>query len=222
MEKICRECTRPLEGNNTIYCGHLCGNRAKSRQFAASMTTAAHELRDTAEVIDDYLVLRMRAGGFVKVDPDDLAFLGDWCWYKSAFGYAVRAIRVDGTASGKSISRMHREIMARHLGRPLGRWELIDHVNGDRLDNRKKNLRLANATQNMHNLKKHGVTSSRYKGVCWDAARKKWKAEIRADERRWMIGRFEDEDTAAWMRDQWCIALHGEFAWLNFDYEVIA
>mgnify|MGYP003693895425 CR=1 FL=1 len=96
---------------------------------------------------------------------------------------------------------------------------LIDHRNRNPLDNRKKNLRVADLSKNGMNARKHrrGRPTSKYKGVWWDKSRSKWAAMIRAYKKSILSGRFASEEEAARAYDQAAKKLHGEFALLNFQ-----
>lgn len=125
---------------------------------------------------------------------------------------AMPPVREGGKVPGKP------RIKERMLGRELADGEVVDHIDGDGLNNCRDNLRVATSSQNAWNV---GITrrdSSGFKGVVWEKQTSKWKASIRANDTIVTIGRFESKDEAAWMRDQWTIALHGEFARLNFEY----
>ena len=61
--------------------------------------------------------------------------------------------------------------------------------------------------------------TSRYKGVCWDAARGKWVAQIRANGPKLNLGGFANEGDAARAYDEAARRLHGEFARVNFPRE---
>ena len=56
----------------------------------------------------------------------------------------------------------------------------VDHINGDKTDNRFANLREATVSQNGMNRPKQSNNKSGYKGVCWEASRNKWKAQIKS------------------------------------------
>jgi hypothetical protein len=101
------------------------------------------------------------------------------------------------------------------IGRKLKRSELVDHEDRNPLNNRRSNLRLCTALQNAHNSGKRKPGTSHYKNVYWDAARNKWSAYINYDGSRMMIGRYDDEVEAAYMFDQWALALQGEYAVFN-------
>jgi hypothetical protein len=160
-------------------------------------------------------VVKIREGT-VRIDEIDYDWMLSQKWHVSDTGYAIGSRHLRGTSPKK----MHRLILERVLGRPLSRYELVDHINGDKLDNRRTNLRLATSSQNTINQTKRTKCTSSYLGVgCRSDGRdKKWMAYINIDDRRWYIGNFYSEDEAAWMRDQWALSLHGEFARLNFQY----
>jgi len=95
----------------------------------------------------------------------------------------------------------------------------IDHINGDSSNNHVRNLRLATPQQNcaarIKTRKKNGQKPSKYRGVKWDSARKKWKAYITYKLKRIELGRFETEEEAAMAYDKASKKLNGEFAFLN-------
>lgn len=94
---------------------------------------------------------------------------------------------------------------------------LVDHINGDKLDNRRENLRIATNAENSRNVRKVESGSSRFKGVAWDAARKKWKAQIKTpDGKQRTLGRFSSEEEAAKKYDEAASLYFEEFACLNF------
>ena len=91
----------------------------------------------------------------------------------------------------------------------------VDHINGNRLDNRRCNLRLCTHKQNMQNRGGERNTSSRYKGVHWDKNARKWRSMIGVDGKVRHLGYFEIEDEAALAYNQAASQHHGEFARLN-------
>lgn len=87
---------------------------------------------------------------------------------------------------------LHRLIMSRLIGRDLKQGEMVDHIDGDTLNNRRSNLRIVNAIQNAQNRAVKPGTKSGLKGVSWDSRRKKWSAEIWVDKVKHFLGRFDD------------------------------
>jgi hypothetical protein len=94
---------------------------------------------------------------------------------------------------------------------------LVDHRNGNTLDNRRTNLRLATCSQNRINSQRDkSKTSSRYVGVSLEKGRGKWLAYISYNGKRIHLGRFDNELDAARAYDLAAVKYHGEFARLNF------
>lgn len=93
----------------------------------------------------------------------------------------------------------------------------IDHRNGDRLDNRRFNLRPANNSQNACNSKKRiDASSSKYKGVHWSHSRQKWVAKVAVAGRVHYAGYHRTPLSAAIAYDAKAVDLHREFARVNF------
>lgn len=98
-----------------------------------------------------------------------------------------------------------------------GEWPegIIDHINGDRTDNRICNLRVVTTSQNMMNSDKRAMCSSAFKGVKRD--RSSWVASIQSANKPIHIGSFQSEHTASIAYDMFASVLHGEFARPNCD-----
>ena len=110
----------------------------------------------------------------------------------------------------RSIVGMHRVIM----NAPKGM--LVDHIDGNGLNNRRSNLRLCTNKENARNARPSKGGSSRYKGVCWHKAKKKYDARIEVDGKRYCLGYFADEIEAAVTYDIKAMQLFGDFAYFNF------
>lgn len=140
---------------------------------------------------------------YALVDEEDYDYLNQFNWIFDG-NYATRW-------SHKKQYRMHREIM-----KPSDE-EHIDHINGDKLDNRKHNLRKCKNEENRYNSKPHKGGSSKYKGVSrWNELKDGlWRASIQHDGRWEHIGMFDSEVKAANAYNQKAKEYFGEFAWLN-------
>ncbi len=163
-----------------------------------------------------YRKIYLGEGHWTIVDADIYYRLGNLKWHligsKGKF-YAVRNVKVDDMRT--TTVRLHREIM----NAPAG--FLVDHRNGETMDNRRDNLRIATTCQNMQNrrVKKKQGASSRFIGVYFDKGRKNWIYQLRANGKLVSTGRFATEVDAARARDMAALKYHGEFANLNFPRE---
>ena len=93
---------------------------------------------------------------------------------------------------------------------------VVDHIDHDGLNNRKRNLRLCTFAENCRNTRRTAPSTSKYKGVHWNKRRKKWAASIRFDNKTYHLGCFDSELAAALAYDQAAKKYHGAFASLNF------
>lgn len=110
---------------------------------------------------------------------------------------------------------MHRVVLERMLDRPLTQNEFCDHINGDTLDNRRCNLRVATKSQNGMNRKINCNNKSGFKGVRYHNRDKCYYAQITANGVKKHLGTFDTPEQAY---DAYCKAaleLHGEFARLK-------
>lgn len=140
------------------------------------------------------------------VDDEDFPWLVQWNWYCNDSGYAVR--NGQGSENANTI-RMHREIMK------ATDEKMIDHINGDTLDNRKSNLRFATISQNLMNRAKR-KTKWKYKGVTQRRTNSRFTARLTYQMKQYILGTYDTQEEAALAYDDKAKELFGEYARLNF------
>ncbi len=92
----------------------------------------------------------------------------------------------------------------------------VDHINGDGLDNRRRNLRLIPHRLNIvHTTAFARKKASKYKGVWWDRRGKRWRSEIRVKGKKYWVGSFDNEESAAIAWNIKARKLLGKFAGIN-------
>jgi hypothetical protein len=107
-------------------------------------------------------------------------------------------------------------IYMHHLILPKKKGIVVDHINGNGLDNRRCNLRYATQAQNSSNSRPFQRSKSGFKGVSWATKRQRWFVSIAADRRRYFLGEFLDKVEGAKAYDKAARILHGVYAKLNF------
>lgn len=172
--------------------------------------------------MSDCIRIAISRGLFAVLDSRD-SDLAAYRWQsrRPSTTSSVYAQRSEGRKPNRRSVHLHRVVLARKLGRELLPTELADHVNGDGLDNRRANLRLATRQQNNRNRRPARGSSSRFLGVTWNKSKRRWCAQIThrssADGRRNIyLGAFKSEEEAARAYDAAAFRLSGEFANQNF------
>ena len=151
-------------------------------------------------------------GKVAIVDDIDFEYLNQFKWYASKSSgkfYARRNLRINKKYFGCIL--MHRLIIKNTDSKMH-----TDHYNGDTLDNRKENLRICTASENLRNQKKHFNNKSGYKGVGkYDNNKSKFRSYITYEKKRVHIGYYNTEKEAAKAYNDAALKYHGEFANLN-------
>lgn len=146
------------------------------------------------------------------VDDDIYEELSKHSWYLNGHRYPRTTIRdADGIWRGKLMSRL---IMGAKSG------EMVDHIDGDTLNNQRKNLRLCTNSQNTANHQFATHSESGFWGVAKNGSG--WQARIRANNCLVCLGTYSTPEEAARVRDTAVIKYFGRFAPLNFGNELVS
>lgn len=143
----------------------------------------------------------MLRGEIAIVDDEDYDLVASRRW-RLVNGYVTRS---DRQQSG--YEAMHRLI----VGLATGSGKAVDHINGNKLDNRRANLRICTIAENTRNSAKSRNNKSGFKGVC-TAPRGKWRAQIYRDKKAFYLGTFRTPEEAHAAYCEAAKKLHGEFA----------
>ncbi len=162
-------------------------------------------------------LIPLTQGKHAIVDDEDYEWVSRFKWYLFAYirnrnlCYAVRNGLVSRGEKRGMIS-LHRSILVASPG------EVVDHINGNTLDDRRSNLRKTDKTGNNRNRMKT-PSSSRFKGASWHKPTERWRSSITLKNKTIHLGMFDSEEQAALCYDAKARELFGQFAALNFPKE---
>ncbi len=181
---------------------------AKSARLDAELRLfGAHFDRREIELCGDHAKVPMhgRGGvfhGWALVELSDVDKVRDIAWTLDPRGY------VAGRPAGfKTSTTLHRWLI---LDGVAGK-EVVDHIDGEKLNNRRSNLRVCSQADNAKNTRLGRNNTSGAKGVSQDA-NGRWRARIWKDRREIRIGTFDTVEEAQAAYDKAAAEMHGEFA----------
>lgn len=151
-----------------------------------------------------YMNIPLASGGFAVIDDEDGNKVSSYKWTSNK-GYVQAVIN-------RTSVRMHRLVLGLKKGEGI-----VDHINGDKSDNRRSNLRVCTAAENSYNRNKKITNKSGYKGVLWrkNTTSKNWCAVIYHKGKSYHLGYFITPLEAAIVYDREASKRFGEFARLN-------
>lgn len=201
-------------GNTTIVMGyHIKSGKIKScgclnLERIKTMGKKHKEYNDYY-IEDDYVFVKIR-----NSCDDMICDKSDWNlktnqikWYKDTKGY-IRGVLV----GIKKSMVFHRVIFEN-----IEYNQFIDHINGNKLDNRRCNLRIVTREQNAQNRKLHSNNTSGITGISWRKRDKKWVASIQSGRKRVCLGYFKNIDDAINTRIKAEIEMFGEYRRINYN-----
>jgi hypothetical protein len=147
---------------------------------------------------------------YTFVDVQTFMNVKDYNWHLGNRGYAMTHVRKeDGSRTQVGIHRM-----AMNLS--FGDKVDVDHIDGNKLNNHRRNLRICDRSENLSNRGFQKNNTSGYKGVCFDKRANKWMSQIQHQGRKIHIGYYFTPEEAAHAYDAKARELHGEFGTYNF------
>ncbi|MEK6878312.1 MAG: HNH endonuclease [Nanoarchaeota archaeon] len=157
-------------------------------------------------------LIKLTQDKFAKVDDRDFGKVNQYKWYFSNKQGAATQIHISGSNWRERTQRKKTILMHRFI-LDAPKYVEVDHINGNRLDNRRKNIRLCAHADNMRNLKLRKDNTSGYKGVTKSYG--KWTAHIQFNKKGINLGYFKDKKDAAKAYNEAAKKYFGEFARLN-------
>lgn len=155
------------------------------------------------DLTGEYGIGYTSSGQTFKFDIEDYKLIKNYSWHLSDCGYVASTI--NGIKTTKLL--MHRLVMD-----VSDSTQFIDHINHDKTDNRKQNLRICTCSQNQMN-KRIKPGNSGHRGVSWHKNKKRWFAHICVDGRLIHLGAFENIDEAIIARKEAEKKYFGEFSY---------
>jgi len=151
--------------------------------------------------------IELTNGGFTLIDDEDYEKVSLYKWRRDSL--ANHVVRTFGPKNKRRLIRLHRYVMNAISG------QIIDHIDGNVLNNQKTNLRIANKSTNGMNRNKQCNNKSGYKGVCFHKPANKWVAQLVVNGIKVLNSFHTTKEDAARAYNEAAIKYHGEFAKLN-------
>jgi hypothetical protein len=175
--------------------------------------TDAAQMRGNAKrqplIFSDHAIVPLTRGCEAVIDLADIPLVTGWNWTAHSSRRTFYAFRRETVVGGKfrqKLVLMHRLI----LNAPDGLK--VDHINGDGLDNRRENLRLATVAENNRNVGLRSNNTSGIKGVRFHKPHGKWQAQIMIGGCQKHLGYFETAEDARDAYARAAVQFHGHFA----------
>lgn len=146
------------------------------------------------------MIYIIQNGKKVLIDKKDVEIVDCNNWYKYGDGYISTSI--------KPRILMHRLITGAKRG------QVVDHLNGNKSDNRRANLRICSYSENSHNKTRRGKLKNKLRGVSWSKSSYLWRAGISKNGVKYCKFFKTKEQTIAYY-NKMAIELYGQFAQLN-------
>lgn len=194
VPKVCEFCEAGYMARKPSQ--RFCSNRCKAR------------LRRLPIAVGDFALVPLTHGKFAVIDVEDIGKVSGYTWSFSRWGYATTNKR--GPNGEHMGLRMHRLILGL-----TDESVHSDHIDGNRLNNRKQNLRPCTIAENNLNRGVRKESKSQLKGVYFEERRNLWKAHGAKNGKQTHIGYFKTREEAVAARNVYVMENHGEFGVLT-------
>lgn len=191
-EKLCEVCGSNNEVQLYGKTNQLLCRRHRKQMYRHNKITDPRKSRDDNVLFEykDYAIIKLysRMGNFIDdvyIDKEDISLVMKYKWGLTK-GHVATSDKDNKTIY------LHRLIMGceRYDG------TVIDHIDGNPLNNRKENLRICTQQQNVFNHKVAKNNTSGITGVSWDKTRNKWVAQIVYNNKNYHLGRYNNKQDA--------------------------
>ena len=157
-------------------------------------------------IVGDVCVVALTQGYETVVDLEDARFVLSYRWHASVRKNRAYAARNPLKSLGETKNRYLHRVLMRAPSK-----QVVDHIDGDPLNNRKQNLRLGTQMQNTWNATAHSDNTSGYKGVYRSNVPGKWISKILVAGKLHKLGQFDTKEAAAVAYAEASLRLHGDF-----------
>jgi hypothetical protein len=170
-------------------------------------------MRVESRLVEEMKLIPLSQGQFAQVSDHRYEYLSQWKWAarwspSTSSYYAQRTEYVGHCRAGKVTIQMHRLL----LGLKPRDGKIVDHDNGDTLDNQDHNIRVATIEQNAKNRRRNKNNACGLKGTHWSEQKKRWIAQIQVDGKKIHLGGFKNKELAHAAYCEAAVKYHGDFA----------
>jgi hypothetical protein len=155
--------------------------------------------KNKIEIYEDFAKLYLYSenqeiSGIAIIDLEDVENVSLYKWHSSPKTKYVQSSKT------KNRPMLHLHHLVMNFNKSENKNLMVDHINRDRMDNRKENLRIVNFTENAINKGTQSNNTSGYPGIHFGKERQKWEASVKLNKRKIHLGRFDTLEEAVQAR----------------------